>query len=955
MRSMSAFARLSATLVVVLLAAACETAETTTPSTTPDSASGSEVLTGSDAAAGSDSTAVDTGYNICTSGIANCDKDATCIPISETKYECKCNEGFEGSGKVCCGPGYKASPGGCSDIHECNDNVDDCDPNANCSNTTGSFTCKCKTGYEGDGKTCTAIGSDTSIGDADAGSDPDASDADAYNICNTAIANCDKNASCNPTSTTTYTCTCNEGFTGSGKVCCGPGYKASAGGCSDIHECNDNLDDCDQNANCSNTTGSFTCKCKTGYEGDGKTCTAIGADISIGDADAGSTPDSAVGTDTIVGTDSVTGTDATAGTDSVAGTDATAGTDASGSCPTGYYKAVDGSCLDIDECTTGTAKCSDKATCQNSDGSFTCTCNQGYNGDGKTCCSSGYTISNGTCQDIHECNEGLDDCDDNAACANNTGGFTCKCNSGYEGDGKSCTNIDECAKGTANCTANSTCQDSDGSFACVCNAGYKQSGSSCFDIDECLDQTDDCPAACLNTPGSFTCTSTVKDVNSPYYSKSCDPEFSFHRYSWKGTAPNETYEYQTNLIADCRCGANKQLAGGLHICQRPSDLPLQISFGTGPSVRKLPNASMLGGYFDTTTRKVYVGVEWQDSFYEDQGVIMAIDADTGNRSILSGQWVSDANGYETYGEADATEKTYWEDEIVGVGMYKNPLGRTHDIEMGNDGYLYAMTVDKDLYTVIVRVDIATGNRKIMWAEHRSLDPFGKNNPDHIQCSNGASSGATTVQLNQSAGFALEPVTGDYLLPVIQGGTSTNITPNGVVRIKKDGTGCDWVTRFGMGSANGFAGQTKGTGPLAQFSFDAMYMHEGKLLAVELDTNQDIFQIDLDTGKRTVLGEGVSTDWLAWDAKRGLMWGGGTGAGTAVNSWNMTSGIVFQHLGMLLAKPVDFQRVTGPLATCCGTHAPGWIDPLNDQLILIHNSFALVRMEPESGNSVTLSL
>jgi len=70
---------------------------------------------------------------------------------------------------------------------------------------------------------------------------------------------------------------------------------------------------------------------------------------------------------------------------------------------------------------------------------------------------------------------------------------------------------------------------------------------------------------------------------------------------------------------------------------------------------------------------------------------------------------------------------------------------------------------------------------------------------------------------------------------------------------------------------------------------------------------------------------------------------------------MTSGITFSHIGELLAKPVDFQRVTGPLGVCCGTHKPGWFDPLNGQIILMHNVYALVRLEPESGNSVILSL
>ena len=41
-----------------------------------------------------------------------------------------------------------------SDISECATNADNCDANAACTNTPGSFDCTCNQGYTGDGVTC---------------------------------------------------------------------------------------------------------------------------------------------------------------------------------------------------------------------------------------------------------------------------------------------------------------------------------------------------------------------------------------------------------------------------------------------------------------------------------------------------------------------------------------------------------------------------------------------------------------------------------------------------------------------------------------------------------------------------------------------------------------------------------------------------------------------------------
>ena len=41
-----------------------------------------------------------------------------------------------------------------SDIDKCAAGTYNCDANAECINTSGSYTCSCKTGYHGDGENC---------------------------------------------------------------------------------------------------------------------------------------------------------------------------------------------------------------------------------------------------------------------------------------------------------------------------------------------------------------------------------------------------------------------------------------------------------------------------------------------------------------------------------------------------------------------------------------------------------------------------------------------------------------------------------------------------------------------------------------------------------------------------------------------------------------------------------
>ena len=119
---------------------------------------------------------------------------------------------------------------------------------------------------------------------------------------------------------------------------------------------------------------------------------------------------------------------------------------------------------DIDECLA--RPCHMNATCTNNNGSYDCTCDSGFEGNGTYCV------------DKNECEE--HPCHKHATCANrpNGMGYNCNCKNGYSGNGTHCIDVNEC-DGGHNCDANASCANTEGSFNCTCNPGYSGDGVVC--------------------------------------------------------------------------------------------------------------------------------------------------------------------------------------------------------------------------------------------------------------------------------------------------------------------------------------------------------------------------------------------------------------------------------------------------------------------------------------------
>lgn len=131
----------------------------------------------------------------------------------------------------------------------------------------------------------------------------------------------------------------------------------------------------------------------------------------------------------------------------------------------------------------GTVRCEDRK------GDFLCHCFTGWAG--------------ARCEkDVDECGKRNGGCDHE--CNNTMGSYRCSCRQGYMLVGRHmCNDVDECEDPAVCGTAR--CENTDGGYDCLCDDGYVYDNETrtCVDVDEC--QTDVCAGQCLNTPGSFRC------------------------------------------------------------------------------------------------------------------------------------------------------------------------------------------------------------------------------------------------------------------------------------------------------------------------------------------------------------------------------------------------------------------------------------------------------------------
>ncbi|XP_013421046.1 uncharacterized protein LOC106181263 [Lingula anatina] len=291
----------------------------------------------------------------------------TCTTEGGPSYNCTCPSGYYFNGTTC--------------VEHTNCTYIPCGVGVCASSINDTYSCACPVGYSAP---------------ATGGSCEDDDECQA----NPTV--CDGNATCTNTPGSFF-CTCNEGFTGYGRLFC-----------DDIDECAAVPGYCSENATCTNSVGSYDCECSAGFSGNGLYC------VDLDECEEGqhSCHQYAQCTNTY-GSYFCT-------------------------CASGFDGDGATNCTDRDECALELYTCGDHAECFNTIGSYTCRCQHNFTGDGFTCTN--------VCAG-NPCNEGT--------CYPNVHLYSCICPLGQYFNGTTCTNHTDASGKTGKIATSIVCGDTE--------------------------------------------------------------------------------------------------------------------------------------------------------------------------------------------------------------------------------------------------------------------------------------------------------------------------------------------------------------------------------------------------------------------------------------------------------------------------------------------------------------
>ncbi|XP_050020585.1 latent-transforming growth factor beta-binding protein 2 isoform X6 [Alexandromys fortis] len=379
------------------------------------------------------------GYSLTTLGdtqecqdVDECEQPGVCsggrCSNTEGSYHCECHRGY-----------VMVRKGHCQDIDECR-HPGSC-PDGRCVNSPGSYTCvACEEGYIGQSGSCVDVNECLTPGICAHGScinvegsfrcscepgyevTPDKKGCQDVDECEGPQNSC-LGGQCKNTEGS-YQCLCPQGF-----------QLVNGTMCEDMDECSEE-EHCAPHGECLNSQGSFFCLCAPGF---------VSAERGTRCQDV----DECAATDPCLGGRCVN----TEGSFNCL-------------CETGFQPSPDsGECVDIDECEDKEEPVCGAWRCENSPGSYHCVlgCQPGF-----------YMAPTGDCIDIDECvNDTV--CGNHGFCDNTDGSFRCLCDQGFETSpsGWECVDVNECELMLAVCGA-ALCENVEGSFLCLCASDLEE-------------------------------------------------------------------------------------------------------------------------------------------------------------------------------------------------------------------------------------------------------------------------------------------------------------------------------------------------------------------------------------------------------------------------------------------------------------------------------------------------
>lgn len=355
------------------------------------------------------------------------------------------------------------------------------------------------------------------------------------------------------------------------------------------------------------------------------------------------------------------------------------------------------------------------------------------------------------------------------------------------------------------------------------------------------------------------------------------------------------------------------------MCKRPQEVAKTGDHvGEGPSLAGVNNAHYSGGFVDADRNELIVSAYFGvDS--DRRGAIFAIDVDSGNRRIISGDWPTDEGKIGTKGEGPAFA------HLLDVRADPN-----------DPGFVYAFSDPKDPTShEIFRVNRDTGAREMIWKSRDTR--FGQLK----------SSGGVIVQTHDT-GFAVD-VNG-FLV-----GIANPQTGRGVMRISLDGKECIPISITSTDKS-----LDRGAGVEIRGFLQGYTIKEGKLIAFTTQPKQ-MLEIDLSTGDREAIASAGSAGvmgerWAVWDDSHSVWWTAGLMNSVTIAAVDPVSKTIM-NIAKATGKEFDWAPLGagGPIRINSLNYGGIWKHPSKDFLLVAQDSVSIVTYEIATGNSVILSL